>query len=71
MKMRSAAAVPSNRSIDTDVLSAGFARLLSAGHLQRYTDANGSTSLASAAVAQAPRLPRVLQQLEFKPSARC
>jgi hypothetical protein len=25
-----------NRSIDPDVLSAGFARLLSAGHLQRY-----------------------------------
>ena len=25
-----------NRSIDTDVLSAGFARLLSAGHLRRY-----------------------------------
>jgi hypothetical protein len=25
----------SNRSIDTDVLSAGFAGLLSAGHLQR------------------------------------
>jgi hypothetical protein len=24
-----------NKSIDTDVLSAGFARLLSAGHLQR------------------------------------
>ena len=28
--------IPSNRSIDTDVLSAGFARLLAAGHLQRY-----------------------------------
>jgi hypothetical protein len=28
-------ALRSNRSIDTDVLSAGFARLLSAGHLQR------------------------------------
>jgi hypothetical protein len=26
-----------NTSIDTDVLSAGFARLESAGHLQRYT----------------------------------
>lgn len=25
----------SNKSIDTDVLSAGFARLLSGGHLQR------------------------------------
>jgi hypothetical protein len=25
-----------NMSIDTDVLSAGFAGLLSAGHLQRY-----------------------------------
>jgi hypothetical protein len=25
-----------NKSIDTDVLSAGFARLLSAGHLRRY-----------------------------------
>jgi hypothetical protein len=25
-----------NRSIDTDDLSAGFAHLLSAGHLQRY-----------------------------------
>lgn len=32
-----------NRSIDTDVLSAGFARLLSAGHFQRLNDcANGS-----------------------------
>jgi hypothetical protein len=29
-----------NRSIDTDGLSAGFAGLLSAGHLQRYTDAS-------------------------------
>jgi hypothetical protein len=47
-----------NRSIDTDVLSAGFARLLSAGHFQRYTDANGSASLASAVDAQALRLPR-------------
>jgi len=28
--------VLSNRSIDTDVLSAGVARLLSAGHLRRY-----------------------------------
>jgi hypothetical protein len=27
--------VPSNGSIDTDVLSAGFAGLVSAGHLQR------------------------------------
>jgi len=25
-----------NKSIDTDVLSAGFTGLLSAGHLQRY-----------------------------------
>jgi hypothetical protein len=25
-----------NRSIDTDVLSAGFARLLAAGHFRRY-----------------------------------
>jgi hypothetical protein len=29
------AATRSNKSIDTDVLSAGFARLLSAGHLRR------------------------------------
>ena len=29
-----------NKSIDTDVLSAGFARLLSAGHLQRYAALN-------------------------------
>jgi hypothetical protein len=28
-----------NRSIDADVLSAGFARLLCAGHLQRYASA--------------------------------
>jgi hypothetical protein len=27
----------SDRSIDTDVLSVGVARLLSAGHLQRHT----------------------------------
>jgi hypothetical protein len=27
--------VQANRSIDTDVLSAGFAHLLSAGHLRR------------------------------------
>jgi hypothetical protein len=47
-----------NRSIDTDVLSAGFARLLSAGHFRRYTDANGSESLASAVDAQAVRPPR-------------
>ena len=42
--------VRSNRSIDTDVLSAGFARLLSAGHLQRYcfllrADLRGQTPL--------------------------
>jgi hypothetical protein len=48
----------SNRLIDTDVLSAGFASLLSAGHRRRYTDANGSASLASAVDAQALRLPR-------------
>ena len=30
-------AVRSNKSIDTDVLSAAFARLLSAGHFRRYT----------------------------------
>lgn len=29
------AALRSNKSIDTDVLSAGFADLLSAGHLRR------------------------------------
>ena len=29
----------SNKSIDTDVLAAGFASLLSAGHFRRYTDA--------------------------------
>jgi hypothetical protein len=28
-------AVMANKSIDTDVLSAGFARLLSAGHFRR------------------------------------
>jgi hypothetical protein len=32
--------IRSNRLIDTDVLSAGFARLLSAGHLQRETSIN-------------------------------
>ena len=32
---RIARALLPNRSIDTDVLSAGFAGLLSAGHLQR------------------------------------
>jgi hypothetical protein len=29
--------IRANRSIDTDVLSAGFARLLAAGHFQRWT----------------------------------
>jgi hypothetical protein len=38
--------VTANKSIDTDVLSVGFARLLPAGHLQRY---------ASGAVASVPR----------------
>ena len=46
-----------NRSIDTDVLSAGFAGLLSAGHLQRYTDAKFSVALASAVEAPAPCPP--------------
>jgi hypothetical protein len=30
-----------NKSIDTDVLSAGFAVLLSAGHLQRWAARGG------------------------------
>jgi hypothetical protein len=30
-----------NKSIDTDVLSAGFAGLLSAGQLRRYTASSG------------------------------
>jgi hypothetical protein len=30
--------MPYNKSIDTDVLSAGFAGLLSAGHFRRYTN---------------------------------
>ena len=34
--MRRPSELRSNRSIDTDVLSAGFAGLLSAGHFQRY-----------------------------------
>ena len=33
-----------NKSIDTDALSAGFAGLLSAGHLQRYTCSRGTAA---------------------------
>jgi hypothetical protein len=33
--------MPTNRSINTDVLSAGFARLLFAGYLRRYVSRSG------------------------------
>ena len=36
----------SNRLIDTDVLSAGFAGLLSAGHRRRYASAERLDSYA-------------------------
>lgn len=36
-----------NRSIDTDILSVGFARLLAAGHLQRYKLDGGLSAIRS------------------------
>lgn len=63
MVLRSRCAVPANKSIDTDILSAGFAGLLSAGQLQRYTAKRGAVCSAGRPAPDEMKVAEVLRLL--------